>query len=31
MLVMLVLGVISMRGAPVALPTFATAQFKHFF
>ena len=24
-------GVISMRGAPVALPTFATAQFKRFF
>ena len=24
-------GVISMRGAPLALPTFATAQFKWFF
>ena len=24
-------GVISMRGAPVALPSFATAQFKRFF
>ena len=24
-------GVISMRGAPVALPSFATAQFKWFF
>ena len=24
-------GVISMRGAPLALPTFATAQFKRFF
>ena len=24
-------GVISMRGAPVALPTFATTQFKRFF
>ena len=24
-------GVISMRGAPVALPTFATALFKRFF
>ena len=24
-------GVISMRGAPVSLPTFATAQFKRFF
>ena len=24
-------GVISMRGAPVALPTFATAQFRRFF
>ena len=24
-------GVVSMRGAPVALPTFATAQFKRFF
>ena len=24
-------GIISMRGAPVALPTFATAQFKRFF
>ena len=24
-------GVISVRGAPVALPTFATAQFKRFF
>ena len=26
-----VVGVISMRGAPVALPTFATAQFTRFF
>ena len=25
------LGVFSMRGAPVALPTFATAQLKRFF
>ena len=24
-------GVISMRGAPIALPSFATAQFKWFF
>ena len=24
-------GVVSMRGAPVAMPTFATAQFKRFF
>ena len=24
-------GVVSMRGAPLALPTFATAQFKRFF
>ena len=24
-------GVVSMRGAPLALPTFATAQFKSFF
>ena len=24
-------GVISLRGAPLALPTFATAQFKRFF
>ena len=24
-------GVTGMRGAPVALPTFATAQFKRFF
>ena len=24
-------GLVSMRGAPVALPTFATAQFKPFF
>ena len=24
-------GVISMKGAPLALPTFATAQFKSFF
>ena len=24
-------GIIGMRGAPVALPTFATAQFKRFF
>ena len=24
-------GVISMKGAPLALPTFATAQFKRFF
>ena len=24
-------GVLSMRGAPVGLPTFATAQFKRFF
>ena len=24
-------GVVSMRGAPVALPAFATAQFKRFF
>ena len=24
-------GVVSMRGAPIALPTFATAQFKQFF
>ena len=24
-------GVVSMRGAPVALPSFATAQFKRFF
>ena len=24
-------GVISMRGAPLALPTFATAQFRSFF
>ena len=30
MLVMLV-GVVSLRGAPVSLPTFATAQFKRFF
>ena len=30
MLVMLV-GVVSTRGAPVALTTFATAQFKRFF
>ena len=25
------IGVISLRGAPLALPTFATAQFKRFF
>ena len=31
MLVMLGLGAISMRGAPFALPTFATVQFKRFF
>ena len=31
MLVMLVWGVISMRVALVALPTFAIAQFKRFF
>ena len=31
MLVMLVLGIISMRGAPIALTTHATAQFKRFF
>ena len=24
-------GVVSLRGAPLALPTFATAQFKSFF
>ena len=30
-LVMRVLGVTSMRGAPVSLPTFATAQFQRFF
>ena len=24
-------GVVSLRGAPVSLPTFATAQFKRFF
>ena len=24
-------GVISMKGAPLALPTFATAQFRSFF
>ena len=24
-------GVVSLRGAPLALPTFATAQFKRFF
>ena len=24
-------GVVSLRGAPVALPTFATAQFESFF
>ena len=24
-------GVVSMNGAPVAMPTFATAQFKRFF
>ena len=31
MLVMLEVDVISMRGAPVALPSFATAQFRLFF
>ena len=31
MLVMLRVGVISLRGAPLALPTFATAQFRRFF
>ena len=30
MLVML-LGVVSLRGAPVALPTLSSAQFKRFF
>ena len=24
-------GIVSMKGAPVSLPTFATAQFKRFF
>ena len=24
-------GVVSLRGAPLSLPTFATAQFKRFF
>ena len=31
MLVMLGFGVISLWGAPVSLPTFATAQFKRVF
>ena len=31
MLVMRVLGGMSMRSAPVFLPTFATAQFERFF
>ena len=31
MLVMLELGVVSLRGAPLSLPTFATAQFNRFF
>ena len=31
MLVMLGLVVVSLRGAPVSLPTYATAQFKRFF
>ena len=31
MLVMLGVGVVSLKGAPLALPTFATAQFQRFF
>ena len=31
MLVMRGVGVVSLRGAPLALPTFVTAQFKSFF
>ena len=31
MLVMVVLGVVSLRGAPLSLPTSATAQFRRFF
>ena len=31
MLVMLGVGVVSLRGAPLSLPSFATAQFQRFF
>ena len=31
MLVTLVFGVVSLRGAPIALPSFATAHFRRFF
>ena len=31
MLVMLVLGVVSLRSDPLSRPAFATAQFKRFF